>query len=70
MVQTEDSTPVTNGEFSEHLKEFEKIDEMVFEHEDILGTLINCLQDEPSLSEDARLCIRGLYELMYKKNSR
>lgn len=50
MEHIDDNTPVTNGEFSDHLKEFEKIDEMVFDHEDILSRLLAALSNEENLS--------------------
>lgn len=48
-------------------KEVEKLDEMVFNHEDLLSDLVSALADEENLSDDAKYAIRKIYAKMFNK---
>ena len=58
---------VTWAEFEELNKEHEKLDEMVFVHEDIISTLLFALKDEENLSIDAKEVINDAYDMLHGK---
>lgn len=48
-------------------KEVEKLDEMVFNHEDLLSSILSALVDEPNLSDDTKVTIQDAYDQIYGK---
>lgn len=54
-----------SDEINELNKRIEKLDEAVFDHEDLLGTILSALLDEQALSEEARVLIKEAYDTMF-----